>query len=64
MLKVFTGADMNALMNILDPQWPGGTPHTVLVSPDGQIIWRQNGPVDGDELRAKILECLGRFYRP
>lgn len=40
----------------LDPQWPGGFPHTVLVSPEGEIIWRHNGAVDGEELRAKVLE--------
>ena len=61
---LFSGADLNGLMNSLDPQWPGGIPHTVLVSPDGQMIWRQNGQLDGDELRAKILDYMGRFYKP
>jgi len=61
---LFSGADLNGLMNSLDPQWPGGIPHTVLVGPDGQVIWRQNGLLDGDELRAKILDYMGRFYKP
>jgi len=61
---LFSGADMNTLMNILDPQWPGGMPHTVLISPDGRVLWRQNGPLDGDKLRDTILEYLGRFYKP
>ena len=50
---VYSGADTNALMNILDPQWPGGMPHTVLISPDGRVLWRQNGLLDGDKLRAR-----------
>jgi peroxiredoxin len=61
---LFNGADLNGLMNSLDPQWPGGIPHTVLVAPDGQVIWRQNGMLDGEELRAKILDYMGRFYKP
>lgn len=61
---LFGGADMNAMMNILDPQWPGGMPHTVLISPDGRVLWRQNGVLDGDKLRAAILGYLGRFYKP
>ncbi len=61
---LYTGADMGELMKVLDPDWPGAIPHTVLVSADGKIVWRHNGPVDGDELRAKILEHMGAFYVP
>jgi hypothetical protein len=46
-------------MKTVDPQWPGGIPHTVLVAANGEIIWRHNGAVDGEELRSKILEHLG-----
>jgi peroxiredoxin len=61
---IFTGADVNVLMNALDPKWPGGLPHTVLISPEGQVLWRQNGPLDGEQLRGVILEHMGRFYTP
>jgi thiol-disulfide isomerase/thioredoxin len=61
---VYTGADTNALMKALDPQWPGGVPHTVLVSPSGEILWRHAGQINGDELRAKIIEVLGPYYKP
>jgi peroxiredoxin len=61
---LFTGSDVNALMKELDPEWPGGIPHTVLISPDGKILWRHSGAIDGDELRAKILEVLGPYYTP
>jgi hypothetical protein len=39
-------------------------PHTVLVAPDGTVVWRHTGAVDGDELRGKVLEYLGAFYKP
>jgi thiol-disulfide isomerase/thioredoxin len=61
---LYTGSDPNELMKALDPEWPGGFPHTVLVAANGAIVWRHNGPVDGDELRAKILEHMGNVYKP
>lgn len=61
---VFTGASMAALMRGLDPEWPGGIPHTVLVAPDGRILWRHSGIVDGDELRRQILAVLGLYFTP
>ena len=60
---IFQG-DNEALRKALDADWPGPVPHTVLVAPNGDIIWRHTGAVDGDELRGKILEYMGRFYRP
>ena len=61
---LFAGSDTNELINALDPEWPGAMPHTVLVAPDGSVLWRHTGPVDGDELRGKILDVLGAFYKP
>ena len=61
---LFTGASEAELMNILDPQWPGGMPHTVLVDPKGEIIWRQNGSVEGDKLREVVLQAMGPYYVP
>ncbi|MDB6153784.1 MAG: Peroxiredoxin [Chthoniobacteraceae bacterium] len=61
---LFSGASVNDLMKELDPEWPGAIPHTLLVDTDGKVIWRHNGPVDGDELRAKIIEHIGAFYKP
>lgn len=61
---LFNGASLDELIAALDPEWPGPMPHSVLVAPDGKILWRHNGPVDGEELRAKVLEIMGRYYRP
>ena len=61
---IFKDADTNALRKALDPEWPGAIPHTVLVGTNGEILWRHNGAVNGEELRTVILEKMGRFYRP
>ena len=61
---VFKGASHDELIKVLDPEWPGPIPHTLVVAPGGEVIFRHNGSIDGDELRAKILEHMGRFYVP
>ena len=61
---IFGDPDTNALVKALDPAWPGAIPHTVLVGTNGEILWRHTGAVDGEELRARILEHMGRYYRP
>ena len=61
---IFSGANMTKLFDVLDPESPAVLPHTVLLSPEGKILWRHNGMVDGDQLRDAILESLGRFYQP
>jgi thiol-disulfide isomerase/thioredoxin len=62
---LFNGANPDALIQALaDPGWPGPIPHTLVVAPGGEIIYSHNGEVSGEELRAKILEHMGRFYVP
>ena len=61
---IFSGGSMEDLMKVLDPEWPGGVPHTVLVDPKGNVLWRHNGQVNGEELRATVLEHLGTFWTP
>lgn len=61
---LFTGGSMEALMQELDPEWPGGIPYTLLVDTDGRVLWRHSGQVDRDELLAKVLERLGNYYTP
>lgn len=59
---LYTEASTDALVQALDPQWPGPIPHTVLVAPGGQVLWRQNGAFDPVVLGRKILDQLGGFY--
>lgn len=61
---VFQGASHDELIKALDPEWPGPIPHTILVAPGGEIVFRHNGEINGEELRAKILEILGHYWTP
>jgi peroxiredoxin len=59
---IYTEASADTLVQALDPQWPGPIPHTVLIAPGGEIIWRHNGAFDAVVLGRKILDQLGGFY--
>ena len=61
---IFNDASTEALLQALDPEWPGPIPHTLLVAPGGKVIYRHTGAVDGNALRQKILDHMGRFYQP
>jgi peroxiredoxin len=52
----------DALADIIDKDWPGPIPHTVLIAPGGKIVYRQNGPIDPIEVRKTIVNFLGRTY--
>jgi thiol-disulfide isomerase/thioredoxin len=61
---LYTGASTDALVQALDPAWPGPLPHTVLVTPGGKIVYRRTGTIDPEELRDEILKHLGGYYTP
>lgn len=59
---LFTGSNQDALGAVLDPEWPGPIPHTILVAPGGDIIWRHNGIISGDVARSQIADALNRYW--
>jgi thiol-disulfide isomerase/thioredoxin len=61
---LYTGADQEALFAALDPQAPGPLPHTVLIAPGGEIVWRHNGIIDRDEAISKIVGTMTPYYQP
>jgi peroxiredoxin len=50
------------LADILDKEWRGPIPHTVLIAPGGKIVCRKSGPVDPIEVRKQIVDFIGRTY--
>jgi thiol-disulfide isomerase/thioredoxin len=61
---LYSGANQDALVAALDPDWPGPLPHTVLIGPGGKILWRHNGVIDHATARAAIVAALGDHYTP
>lgn len=52
------------LAEALDPEWEGTLPHTVIIAPGGEIIYRASGEIDPDNVKRVIVEKLGRWYSP
>ncbi len=58
----FSEEDAYALIEALDPEWPGALPYTVLVEPGGNIIFRMLGEIDPLEIKRAVVDYVGRYY--
>jgi peroxiredoxin len=54
----FASTDTYAMQAAFDPKWESGVPFTVLLSPEGKVLWQKEGDVDVLELRRVILANL------
>jgi peroxiredoxin len=59
---LFDSNDTAALQAAFDPKWESAVPYTVLIGPDGQILYQKQGSVDILELRRKILANMPSDY--
>jgi thiol-disulfide isomerase/thioredoxin len=53
--------DKYKLIEALDPDWNGALPHTLLLAPNGEVLFRQTGEIDFLELRRKIVPALNKI---
>jgi thiol-disulfide isomerase/thioredoxin len=59
---ISTIPNRDRLAELLDPQWRGPLPHTVLIAPGGKVIYRSDGPIKPIDVRRAIVDQLGRTY--
>src|SRR5713226_403144 len=59
---LFASNDTAAMQAAFDPVWESAVPYTVLLSPDGKILYKNLGSVDILELRRTILANLPSDY--
>lgn len=59
---LFTEASSDALIKALDPEWQGPLPHTVVIAPGGEIVYRKTGVLDPHELYGKVLGELTPYW--
>ena len=59
---LFASDDTAALQAAFDPKWDPAVPYTVLIAPDGRVLYQQQGSVDILELRRTILANLPSDY--
>jgi len=55
---IFASADREKLINAFDPDWQGPVPYTVLIAPEGKVIYRETDRLDPLALRRAIVKAL------
>lgn len=55
-------ANRDRLAELLDREWKGPIPYTLLIAPGGNVIYRKSDEIDPLELRREIVGVLGRTY--
>jgi len=59
---LFGSDDTAALQAAFDPEWQSAVPYTVLLAPDGKVLYKKQGSVDILELRRIILAQVVTEY--
>jgi thiol-disulfide isomerase/thioredoxin len=59
---IFGTGDPYAMIELVDPEWQGALPYTMLVAPGGKVIYRSQGAFDPLRLKKAIVGWLGRYY--
>ena len=61
---LFDSDDKYALIEAIDPEWNGALPYTLLLEPNGKVVWKYQGEVDFHTLKKTIVEhdMIGRFF--
>ena len=55
---LFGITDTDAMQSAFEPTWQGGVPYTVVLSPDGKILYKEQGELDILKMRRAILANL------
>jgi hypothetical protein len=59
---LFGTDDTQGLQTAFNPKWQSGVPYTVLIAPDGTIVYEKEGDLDMLHLRRTILANLTADY--
>jgi peroxiredoxin len=55
---LFASADREPLINAFNPDWAGPVPYTVLLSPEGRVLYENLGSIEPLPLKRAILKAL------
>jgi hypothetical protein len=55
---IFGTTDLYGLMAAFDPEWNGADPYTMLIRPDGEVVYKVQGPIDDLKLKRIIIANL------
>ncbi len=60
---LFSGTDVYALIDVVDPKREGPIPYTLIVKPGGEVLYRHLGEIEPLEVKKAIVGYLGRTYK-
>jgi len=62
---IFNIDDKYKLIEAIDPKWEGALPYTILVEPEGKVVYSHQGIIDPDQLKLIIFNdpMIGRIYK-
>ncbi len=55
---IFASVNREKLINAFDPEWQGPVPYTVLIGPEGKLLYREIGSIDPLALKRTIVKAL------
>lgn len=55
---IFGSAARDKLIDAFDPDWQGVVPYTVLINPEGKIIYRETGSIDALAVKRAIVAAM------
>ena len=58
---IFGDTDKYKLMAALDPEWNGALPHTLVIAPGGEVLYRQTDELDFLKLRRVLVPALNHL---
>lgn len=54
--------DRDRFADLLDKKWEGPVPHTLLIAPGGEVLYRKSGEIKPLDVKRAIVKVLGRTY--
>jgi peroxiredoxin len=54
--------DRDRFADLLDKEWPGPVPYTLIIEPGGKVLYRKSGAVEPLAVKRAIVGYLGRTY--
>jgi peroxiredoxin len=59
---ISTVKDKDRFADLLDKEWSGPLPHTLVIAPGGKVLYRKTNAIDPLEVKRAIVSHLGRTY--
>jgi peroxiredoxin len=53
---IYSDNDVYKLIELVDPEWQGALPYTLLIEPNGKVVYRTQGSIIPLEMKQMIVD--------